>query len=195
MIFRGQTATVGSCYLQLKWGILTDKIRKKERVSRDLYKDRDNSEVSGPRTIRTRSCHPGPGDLEIVTKLVIRVALSCDGLKDQFGEGYVVAESAGEVLGCAGIEIHGTCGLLRSVAVIPDRRRWGVGEILVTDRLEWARSRGILMVYLLTETAAGYFERFGFERVDRADVPTEIRASHEFSVMCPETAEVMLLRL
>jgi amino-acid N-acetyltransferase len=126
-------------------------------------------------------------------KLVTEAGLSGDGLDDQFGEAYAVVEMAGEVVGCAGIELHGPHGLLRSVAVIPERRRSKIGKILVKDRLEWARARGMAAVYLLTETATGYFERFGFEKVDRSDVPPEIRASHEFSAMCPESADVMVL--
>jgi amino-acid N-acetyltransferase len=50
-------------------------------------------------------------------------------------------------------------------------------------------------VYLLTNTAAEYFPRFGFERITRADVPPAVQASIEFTSLCPYTATVMRKRL
>jgi amino-acid N-acetyltransferase len=44
---------------------------------------------------------------------------------------------------------------------------------------------------LLTTTAERYFPRFGFERVDRKDVPESVRASVEFTSACPSSAIVM----
>ena len=43
--------------------------------------------------------------------------LPLDGLGDQFGDAYAVAESDGQVIGVEGIEVHGDDGLLRSAAV------------------------------------------------------------------------------
>jgi amino-acid N-acetyltransferase len=175
------------------WGILDSNNRDNARVSQYLDSDRVTPDENSQRIIRMRSCQPD--DLKTVGQLLEKETLSGDGLEDQFGEAYVLAECSGDVVGCAGVEVHGSHGLLRSVVVISERRREGIGETLVTDRLEWARSRGMSTVYLLTETATGYFERFGFKKVKRTDVPPEIRASSEFSVMCPETADVMVRRL
>ncbi|UCH83730.1 MAG: GNAT family N-acetyltransferase [Candidatus Latescibacterota bacterium] len=133
-------------------------------------------------------------DLESVTGMVTRAQLSAGGLADQFGERYVVAEFSGQMIGCAGVEIRGVHGLLRSVAVTPDRRGAGIGARLVRDRLDWARSQGISTVYLLTETAAGFFRRFGFETITRNEAPQDIQDSHEYAVVCPSSAELMRLR-
>ena len=55
----------------------------------------------------------------------------------------------------------------------------------------WAEQAGLEAVYLLTTTAAGYFPKLGFVPVERAAVPEEIRASGEFSSVCPSSAVVM----
>ena len=132
-------------------------------------------------------------DLATAEKLLASCELSADGVRDQFGEGYVIAERQGELMGLAGVEIHGRHGLLRSVAVAPALRGAGLGAALVNDRIRWAREQGIESIYLLTTTTAEYFARHGFEVVSRDDAPPEIRASKEFSEMCPSTAVLMKL--
>jgi N-acetylglutamate synthase-like GNAT family acetyltransferase len=43
-------------------------------------------------------------------------------------------------------------------------------------------------VYLLTTTTAGYFPRFGFARIARAEVPSSVQESVEFTAACPASA-------
>lgn len=132
-------------------------------------------------------------DLEAAEKLLESCELAADGVDDQFGEGYVVAERQGELIGLAGVEMHGRHGLLRSVAVAAPLRGSGLGAALVHDRIHWARDHGLESVYLLTTTAAEFFARHGFEVASRDDAPAEIRASKEFSEMCPSTGVCMKL--
>ncbi|MCI0452518.1 MAG: GNAT family N-acetyltransferase [Candidatus Latescibacteria bacterium] len=69
-------------------------------------------------------------DLSAVGALLSTCTLPEEGVGDQFGDNYVIAERGGEVVGVAGIERHGAYGLLRSVAVAPEWRRSGVGAAL-----------------------------------------------------------------
>jgi amino-acid N-acetyltransferase len=48
---------------------------------------------------------------------------------------------------------------------------------------------------LLTTTAERFFPRFGFERVERVDVPASVQASIEFRSACRESAVVMRKRI
>ena len=121
--------------------------------------------------------------------------LPLDGLRDQFSDGYAIAEADGELIGVEGIEVHGNDGLLRSAAVVAPWRGQGVGDALTRDRIEWARQRGLDSLYLLTTTAGDYFPRFGFTRVDRATAPEAVRRSREFAEACPDTALFMALPL
>jgi amino-acid N-acetyltransferase len=134
-------------------------------------------------------------DLGAVESALRDSDLPLDGLRDQFGDAYAVAESNGNVIGVEGIEVHGHDGLLRSAAVVASWRGKGVGDALTRDRIEWARRRGLRSLYLLTTTAGDYFPRFGFRRVDRDTAPDAVRRSREFSEACPSTALFMSLPL
>jgi amino-acid N-acetyltransferase len=105
--------------------------------------------------------------------------------------GFYVAEDRGRILGTVGLELYGTDGLLRSAVVDPAARGTGLGHALVGRLLGDARERGIGAVYLLTTTAEGWFPRFGFSRIERDDVPDQVRASVEFREACPASAVVM----
>lgn len=118
-----------------------------------------------------------------------------DGVEDQFGPPYAVAERASGLVGAAGVEVYGRAGLLRSVVVAAAQRGTGLGKALTADRLAWARSQRLEEVYLLTTTAADFFARLGFERVAREAVPAAVRESREFASVCPSTAVVMRLEL
>jgi amino-acid N-acetyltransferase len=99
------------------------------------------------------------------------------------------------VIGAEGIETYEDAGLLRSAVVHDSWRGRGIGDALTRDRLDWARSRGLREVYLLTTTAADYFPRHGFSRVDRASAPAAVQRSREFAEACPQTAVAMRLVL
>jgi arsenite methyltransferase len=134
-------------------------------------------------------------DRQAVEKLLAEASLPTAGVADQFEHGFVVAESGGALVGAAGVETYGAHGLLRSVVVRPEARGRGVGEKLVLERLEWARSRGMESVHLLTTTAAPFFARLGFRTTAREQVPGSIAHSAEFSEICESTATVMAVRL
>lgn len=102
------------------------------------------------------------------------------------------------MVGVAALERYGTHGapvfLLRSVAVRPDCRGSGLGAALVTAALAAADAQvgRRATVGLLTETAEGYFDRFGFARVDRDALPSALAASAELSGACPDSARAYL---
>lgn len=137
-----------------------------------------------------------PGDLAPVRALLAAAGLPVADVEARFGPGYAVAlDAAGAIVGAEGIEVHGRHGLLRSAVVAPAWRGRGVGAALTRDRLAWARAAGLEAVYLLTTTAAAYFPRHGFERVERATVPAALQAASEFASVCPASAIVMRLPL
>jgi len=129
-------------------------------------------------------------DLPEVRALLEENRLPLEGVEDCLG-GMRVARSEGRVVGLAALEIHGSDGLLRSVAVDRDGRGAGLGARLVADVKDLARSRGLRRLYLLTETAEGFFRRLGFAVLDRREAPEGIRESVEFASACPATAVLM----
>ena len=135
-----------------------------------------------------------PSDWDAIATLLTSAQLPLDGA-EQLAPHFVVADAAGQLMGCAVVERFGTAGLLRSVAVSATRRSRGVGHALVSDLITSARASGLDALYLLTTTAAGYFARLGFEVIERRAVPNALLASVEFRSACPASATVMRLQL
>jgi amino-acid N-acetyltransferase len=129
-------------------------------------------------------------DLPAVERLLTASDLPLDGVRDSFKD-FVVAESGGDIVGVAGLECCRSDALLRSVAVHPDWRSKGVGRALVTRAIADAEARGIDALYLLTTTAEHYFPSLGFSKVERGDVPADVRATKEFTDACPASAVAM----
>lgn len=120
--------------------------------------------------------------------------LPLDGVDDAH-VAMLVARDDERVVGCAAIEVLGSDGLLRSVAVSEAMRGRGLGQRLTSEALALARRRQLRALYLLTETAAGFFPKFGFEPVSRDEIPESVKASVEFVKACPASALAMRLRL
>lgn len=104
----------------------------------------------------------------------------------------IVAREGGRIAGCAVVETYESAGLLRSVAVAQSQRGLGLGIRLTEAAIELARARGIEALYLLTETAAEFFPRFGFRPIPRDEVAPAVRQSIEFTCACPASALAMV---
>lgn len=135
-----------------------------------------------------------PADLEAIGRLLRSVGLSAEGIADHLGWFQIIREQ-GRVLAVAGLEDHGTTGLLRSVAVAPDRRDQGLAARLVAVLIDRSRALGHSALYLRTDTAERYFERFGFQRVDPADVAPAVLRSAQFQGECCASSATMVLEL
>jgi amino-acid N-acetyltransferase len=107
-------------------------------------------------------------------------------------ENFRIAKQNDEVIGVAGLEIYGDYCLLRSLAVQPAYRDEGVAGKLLGQIEALAGSKGLKAIFLLTETAPAYFDRKGYNRITRGDVPEEVRGSSEYSHVCPQSAVVMI---
>ena len=134
------------------------------------------------------------GDLAAIEAVLRDAGLPVVGVQEHVDE-FIVAEQDGALVGCAGLERYGDAGLLRSVAVTSNMRGTGLGQRLTAASIDAARSQGITSLALLTETADGFFPRFGFAPVARADLPTALHASEELRGACPASARAMLLNL
>jgi amino-acid N-acetyltransferase len=134
-------------------------------------------------------------DFTAVENLLLEAKLPVEGIRDFFPQNYAVAERDGNVVGAIGVETYGRYGLVRSAVVSEAARGSGIGGDLVRERLAWSRSNNIQQLFLLTTTAPAFFEKLGFQFVDRAEVPREVHQAQEFASICPASATVMMLRL
>ena len=105
---------------------------------------------------------------------------------------FVVIKDGPEIIGCAGLEIQGGTGLLRSVAVKKERQGQGLGMTLISSIFNLARNKHIKKLYLLTIDASQFFSRFGFERIERNKVDPAIQQAEMFNCCCPGSPIVMV---
>lgn len=85
-----------------------------------------------------------------------------------------VAEGEDGVLGCGALHVlWEDLAEIRSLAVVPDRRKSGVGHSILDRLLETARELGIRRVFCLTFEVE-FFARHGFEPIDGTPVEPEV---------------------
>jgi len=142
-----------------------------------------------PRIVACRREH-----LDAVLELVADSDLPAEGLPEHLRSVWV-AQAGTEIVGAVGLERHGPVALLRSLVVREDRRRGGLGAALVRRALREARRMGVSEVVLLTAGAADFFRGCGFERVDEACIPEDVRGSPGFRASGGRPAQCMRLAL
>jgi len=103
----------------------------------------------------------------------------------------LVAEREQTTLGVIGLQACGEFGLLRSLVVAPAVHGQGVGRCLVEALEQVAHERGIAELWLLTIDADPFFSSLDYRVRDRTDAPAEVRATDEFSSLCPGDAVLM----
>jgi amino-acid N-acetyltransferase len=117
-------------------------------------------------------------------------------ITDEHLEHFFFMGSDGSPTGLVGIEIYGTDALLRSLVVAENARTRGVGSALVQHAEDYATSRRVSGMYLLTTTSESFFQRRGYQRVDRTtQAPLAIQSTAEFASLCPASSAFMMKRL
>ena len=132
-----------------------------------------------------------PSHRQAIVQLLEAVKLPVTDLPSDLTN-FFVAVDGKKVIGVAGLEIYGDHALLRSLAVDPAYRNQNIAEQLLLQVEDRARQLKLSAIYLLTETARGYFEKKGFETIQREEVPPALKQSSEFSHTCPASAILML---
>lgn len=96
-----------------------------------------------------------------------------------------------QLMGSAGLELYGTNALLRSMSVIEHNKGRGLGKKICLAIEAMAKKAGIGVLYLVTTTAAGFFEKMGYLPVRRENLPADILSSAQFNGICPASATIM----
>jgi amino-acid N-acetyltransferase len=140
--------------------------------------------------IRHRIEAARPEDMGQILELLREHQLPPDGLRNHLPTTLVAREDR-RIIGTAALELYADGALLRSVAVRSQEQGRGLGHELTDAAVRLAQEAGAGVIYLLTTTADRFFPKFGFERIERREVPASVQASVEFSSACPSTATVM----
>lgn len=135
-----------------------------------------------------------PGDqVEIQTRLK-EAGLPYEDINPHLDH-FLLAESSERIIGCIGLEIYADDALLRSLVVHVDDRKKKIGRRLCEEVLDYAYRLRVRRIYLLTETAADFFRKLGFEKIERSLAPETIQSTAEFKSLCPSSAACMVLSL
>jgi amino-acid N-acetyltransferase len=141
-------------------------------------------------SVSAASVTAGP-NLSAAIALLSAAGLPTEDLTQQHCDDffYIGPQTAPE--GLVGLELFGDSALLRSLAVAAGLREAGAGSRLLAHAEDHARTRGAKHLYLLTTTAERFFARRGYTRADRGLAPPAIRATREFSDICPASSAFM----
>lgn len=97
------------------------------------------------------------------------------------------------VLGCCALQIcWDDLAEIRSLAVQPGQQGHGLGTALTENAVAEARRLRVRQVFTLTYRP-GFFERFGFVRIDRTDLPLKIWADCIMCVKFPDCDETAMM--
>ena len=130
------------------------------------------------------------GDLDAIKQLLVGSLLPS---RDVGGahQRFIMASESGRLIGCAGLQVAGQDGLVRSMAVHWTRRNAGLGSRLHERLLLEAAMAGVRTLYVVTSTAEDFFDGHGFRRIAAHAVPPELQASEEFTAFVPGGSTVM----
>ena len=129
-------------------------------------------------------------DEKAIKGLLLDCDLPVEDVREHLGN-FLLARVGGKLAGAVGLQVLGSAGLLRSLAVKKAYRERGIGEALCRSIELHAHNQGVRKLFLLTTKAQNFFSRKKFSRIERAKAPREIRATLEFRKLCPESATVM----
>ena len=132
----------------------------------------------------------GSKDLDKIQSLLSANKLCFNDI-NQDGVSLFVVEKNDHHIGYFGVELFGQDALFRSMIVLPDERDKGYGAGIWGLALGMMKENGIQDIYLLTNTAATFFEKQGFSVYDRKAVPEAIGETSEFVDFCPEDSVCM----
>jgi len=108
---------------------------------------------------------------------------SLSELYENIRDYYVAENDGGEMVGCAALHVTwGDLAEVKSVAVREDHRGDGLGAALVKACLADARALGAPRLFVLTYIP-DYFARFGFQQVEKADLPQKVWSE---CIRCPK---------
>ncbi len=128
-------------------------------------------------------------DVKEIQKLLIHFASKGDMLTRSLSELYealrdfYVYEADGRILGASALHIvWEDLAEIRSVAVVEDAGRKGVGSQVVQACIDEARVLGLKRLFCLTYKP-NFFSKFGFEIVDKSQLPHKVWGD---CIKCPK---------
>jgi ribonucleotide monophosphatase NagD (HAD superfamily) len=143
----------------------------------------------------TRARPAKPEDAPAIRALLEEAGLSAAGVEARIPETIISSEGEEtEIDATACLDSAEGYGILRSVAVRKSMQGNGLGMLAVAAAVTSDQANAPRTVYVLTESAAEFFNRLGFRKVDRSELPEPVRATAQ-AEKCTDTATAMVRQL
>ena len=108
-----------------------------------------------------------------------------DDLEASRGVYFALLDDEGQPLGYCGYEkLAGSLVLIRSCVVPRAHRGKGVGQAMMGALIDTLAAEDLRDLYLFTLDADPFFEKFGFEAIERDAAPRAVRATSQFNMEC-----------
>jgi len=128
---------------------------------------------------------------DVLTLALSVAGLPTDDLHEPGRAFFGLSDDAGPI-SFIGIEGMGMDRLLRSLVVLPSRKRRGFGGLLVAHAEAFARQDDIERLHLLTQTVPDFFRARGYHPAERATAPASITSTAQFASLCPASAAYLV---
>jgi amino-acid N-acetyltransferase len=138
------------------------------------------------------SSHP---TMAQVARLLAQCGLPSDDILPEHLPNFVLARDGESEVGVAGLQVLGSSGLVRSVAVLPSHRSRGLGTKLLAAVEDRAQGQGVKQLFLLTHDAQSFFLAHGYTESSRCSAPPEVQGCSQFGSSCCGAATLMCKRI
>ena len=135
----------------------------------------------------------GQAEFAQLRELLLQNGLPTAGVDASTGNYYIAKNN--ELMGIVGAEYDGSSAILRSLAVKPQFKKSGVAKALISNALSILKANTVTDVYVITNTAEKYLDRFGFVKIDRSEVPAKVLNTSALGDACPASSTYMHLSL
>ena len=126
-------------------------------------------------------------DLKPMIELLHSSGLPIEGVSENLSN-FLVAVKDTQFYGVMGLEYGQSSVMFRSLTVAASFRKRGVAAQLVKQGLELSRQKGITQVYILTQSAVRFAEKWGWEKIERREIPADLLNQSALKAACPETS-------
>lgn len=132
-----------------------------------------------------------PPDNSGLLEALAEASLPVDDLAEPDRVFYRFTHIDGTCVGYGGFELYGQEVFLRSIVVAPGMRGSGLGRNLVPLLLYRAYEQGARRAWLLTLSAATFFEKLEFKPVPRENAPATNLNTSQARGLCPGSAVLL----
>jgi arsenate reductase (glutaredoxin) len=138
---------------------------------------------------------PASGGDPALAAALAAEGLPVDDLAEPGRRFFAYRSLGGALLGFGAYELHGSDALLRSIVVTKQARGKSIGRNLLPLLAYRVLRAGARRAFLMTLTAADFFAKIGYKKIERTDAPAAILASRQAASLCPATTVLMSRKL